>query len=56
MTPWLVHGLRQADLTVDRLEAPRVKAALQMRLNKTDQNDAEGLAQVMRTGWYSLCI
>ena len=30
----------------------RVKAALQMRLNKTDQNDAEGLAQVVRTGWY----
>jgi transposase len=23
-----------------------------MRLNKTDQNDAEGLAQIMRTGWY----
>jgi len=23
-----------------------------MRLNRTDQNDAEGLAQVMRTGWY----
>lgn len=23
-----------------------------MQLNKTDQNDAEGLAQVMRTGWY----
>ncbi len=23
-----------------------------MRLNKTDENDAEGLAQVMRTGWY----
>lgn len=32
--------------------ARRVKAALQMRLNKTDQNDAEGLAQVVRTGWY----
>jgi transposase len=29
-----------------------VKAALQMRLKKTDQNDAEGLAQVVRTGWY----
>ncbi|VWX53933.1 transposase [Novosphingobium sp. 9U] len=52
MTPWLVHGLRQAGLTVDCLDARRVKAALQMRLNKTDQNDAEGLAQVMRTGWY----
>ena len=52
MTPWLVHGLREAGLTVDCLDARRVKAALQMRLNKTDQNDAEGLAQVMRTGWY----
>ena len=29
--------------------ARRVKAALQMQLNKTDENDAEGLAQIMRT-------
>jgi transposase len=52
MTPWLVHGLRDAGLAVECLDARRVKAALQMRLNKTDQNDAEGLAQVVRTGWY----
>jgi transposase len=52
MTPWLVHGLRAAGLDVAVLDARRVKAALQMRLNKTDQNDAEGLAQVVRTGWY----
>ncbi|WP_158913270.1 IS110 family transposase [Caulobacter sp. S45] len=52
MTPWLVHGLRDAGLVVVCLDARRVKAALQMRLNKTDQNDAEGLAQVVRTGWY----
>jgi transposase len=52
MTPWLVHGLRDAGLDVECLDARRVKAALQMRLNKTDENDAEGLAQVMRTGWY----
>lgn len=52
MTPWLVHGLRSAGLSVVCLDARRVKAALQMRLNKTDQNDAEGLAQVVRTGWY----
>src|SRR4051812_12967416 len=52
MTPWLVHGLRSAGLDVYCLDARRVKAALQMRLNKTDENDAEGLAQIMRTGWY----
>ncbi len=52
MTPWLVHGLRGAGLDVECLDARRVKAALQMRLNKTDENDAEGLAQIMRTGWY----
>jgi transposase len=23
-----------------------------MQINKTDQNDAEGLAQIVRTGWY----
>ena len=52
MAPWLVHGLRAAGVDVDCLDARRVKVALQMRANKTDQNDAEGLAQVMRTGWY----
>jgi len=52
MTPWLVHGLCNDGLDVECLDASRVKAALQMRLNKTDENDAEGLAQIMRTGWY----
>ena len=52
MTPWLVHGLRVTGLDVLCLDARQVKVALQMRLNKTDENDAEGLAQIMRTGWF----
>lgn len=34
------------------VDARHAQAALSMRLNKTDRNDAAGLAQLMRMGWY----
>ena len=52
MTPWLVHELRSRGLNLICLDARHARAALKMQINKTDQNDAEGLAQIMRTGWY----
>ena len=52
MTPWLVHELRAREPNVICLDARHASAALKMQMNKTDQNDAEGLAQIMRTGWY----
>jgi transposase len=52
MTPWLVHELRSRNLDVICLDARHARAALKMQINKTDQNDAEGLAQIVRTGWY----
>ena len=52
MTPWLVHGLRDLGFDVVCLDARHARAALKMQINKTDQNDAEGLAQIVRTGWY----
>jgi transposase len=52
LMPWLVHGLRRNGLEVICLDARHAKAALAMQLNKTDRNDAEGLAQIVRTGWY----
>src|SRR5215212_2057221 len=52
MTPWLVYELRGRELNVVCLDARHARAALKMQMNKTDQNDAEGLAQIMRTGWY----
>ena len=52
MTPWLVHELRGRGLDIVCLDARHASAALKMQMNKTDRNDAEGLAQIMRTGWY----
>lgn len=52
MTPWLVHEFRARGHNVTCLDARHARAALKMQMNKTDRNDAEGLAQIMRTGWY----
>ncbi len=52
MTPWLVHELCGRGLDVVCLGTRHGRAALTMQINRTDQNDAEGLAHIMRTGWY----
>jgi transposase len=52
MSTWLVHELRARFLNVICIDARHAKAALSMQLNKTDRNDAEGIAHIMRTGWY----
>ena len=49
---WLWTELHALGLPVLCIDARHAKAALKMRVNKTDRNDAAGLAQVMRTGWY----
>ena len=35
------------------MEARQVKAALSAMRNKTDKHDARGIAQLLRSGWYS---
>src|SRR5919112_5973925 len=52
LTPWLVHELRGRGLEVVCLDARQARAALALRPNKTDANDAEGLAQILRLGWH----
>lgn len=49
---WLWHELRALDLPVICIDARHAKAALSMQINKSDRNDAVGLAQIMRCGWY----
>lgn len=52
MSNWLTLQLRRHGLPVVCLDARHAKAALTLQLNKTDANDAHGLAQVVRTGWF----
>jgi transposase len=49
---WHWHELRQLGLPVACLDARHAKAALSCQINKTDRNDAFGLAQLVRMGWY----
>jgi hypothetical protein len=44
--------LKGAGLPVICVHARHAKAALSLKVNKTDANDALGLAQIMRVGWY----
>ncbi len=53
LTQHLTYGLQAAGYEVVCLEARQVNAALSAMRNKTDKNDARGIAQVLRTGWYS---
>jgi transposase len=49
---WLWNELHDRGLPVVCLDARHAHAALKMRSNKTDRNDAAGLAQIVRTGWF----
>jgi len=52
MSAWHYRSLTALGLPVVCIDARHAKAALAMQLNKTDANDAVGLAQIVRTGWY----
>ena len=53
LTQYLTYGLQSAGFEVICMEARQVKAALSAMRNKTDKHDSRGIAQVLRSGWYS---
>ena len=52
LTQYLTYGLKKAGYDVACLEARQTAATLAAMRNKTDRNDARGLAQILRSGWY----
>ena len=49
---WLCRQLREAGHPIIHMESRHAHRGLSMRLNKTDKNDARGLADLMRVGWF----
>ena len=53
LSQWLVNALTVADLPVICVETRHMKALLTaQQINKTDRNDARGIAQMMRVGLF----
>src|SRR5205823_6308401 len=49
---WLYATMQEASLAVELLETRHVRAAFKAMPVKTDRNDARGIAQLMRLGWF----
>ena len=52
LSQWLFSTLAEAGLPVICVETRHMRAALKAQINKTDRNDARGIAQMMRAGLY----
>jgi transposase len=52
LSQWLYAGMKEAGLTVELLETRHVRDAFKAMPVKSDRNDARGIAQLMRLGWF----
>ena len=49
---WLWTELKRLGLPMICIDARHAKAVLKMQINKSDRNDAAGIARIMQTGWF----
>jgi transposase len=52
LSQWLFAAMREAGLAVELLETRHVRKAFDAMPVKSDRNDARGMAQLMRLGWF----
>src|ERR1700691_2455705 len=50
LSQWLFSAVAEAELPVICVETRHMQAVLKAQINKTDRNDARGIAQMMRVG------
>jgi transposase len=56
MASRLWHELKRIGQAVVSIDARHAHAALSVRMNKSDPNDARGLAELARVGWYRVRV
>ncbi len=52
LSQWLYSAVGEANLPVICVETRHMRAVLKAQINKTDRNDARGIARMMRAGLY----
>ena len=52
LSQWLYSALAEAELPAVCVETRHMQAVLKAQINKTDRNDARGIARIMQTGWF----
>lgn len=52
LSHWLVDNLKKLGVPAFCIDARKMAAVLSVQINKTDKNDAKGIAQAMRCGLY----
>lgn len=52
LSTFLYHGMVERSVPIECICARHAKGVLATRVNKSDVHDAEGLAQLARTGWF----
>jgi hypothetical protein len=56
LSQWLFSALAEAELPVICVETRHMQAMLKAQINKTDRNDARGIAQMMRAECIARCM
>ena len=52
LSQWLFAAMKASGLAVELLETRHVRDAFKAMPVKSDRNDARGIAQLMRLGWF----